>query len=61
MPKHTALALGIAFLIAGVVLIVFDQLVFGLALVAISAAFETLFAFALAEEHRKRRGASERT
>jgi hypothetical protein len=51
MPKHTALALGIVFLLAGIVLILFGELAIGIALVVVSAAFDTMFAFALRREH----------
>ena len=54
MPKHIALALGIAFLLAGVALIVVGQLVMGLALFVISAVLETRFIFALRREERLR-------
>ena len=53
MPKYTALALGAAFLIVGTVFIVFDQLVVGLAFVAVSAAFDTMFVFAVRAEHQR--------
>ena len=53
MPKHTALALGAAFLTVGIVFIVLDQLVVGLAFVGVSAVFDTLFVFAVRAEHQR--------
>ena len=60
MPKHTALALGIAFLLAGVALIAFGQLAIGLVLVVVSAVLETMFVFALRDERRRGSAGSEK-
>ena len=60
MPKYTALALGAAFLIAGIVFIVFDHArLSALRSSPCQRAFDTMFVFAVRAEHQRERAISQ--